>query len=106
VPKGYAILTEAIHDPAGMAEYEAASTAALLEFGGRVLVVDADVEVLEGAWPGTRTVIVEFASVATARAWYDSPAYRAAQPLRRAAAECNVVLVSGFTIPDRTATSE
>lgn len=101
MPKGYAILTEAIHDSAGMAAYEIASTAALLEFGGRVLVVDADVEVREGTWPGTRTVIVEFSSVEAARAWYDSPSYRAAQPLRRAAAECNVVIVSGFAFADR-----
>jgi uncharacterized protein (DUF1330 family) len=106
MPKGYAILTEAIHDPAGMAAYETASTAALLEFGGRVLVVDADVEVVEGTWPGTRTVIVEFASVETARAWYDSPSYRAAQPLRQAAADCNVVIASGFALTDRTLAPE
>ena len=101
MPKGYAILTEAVHDPVGMAAYETASTAALLEFGGRVLVVDADIEVLEGTWPGTRTVIVEFPSVETARAWYDSPSYQAAQPLRRGAADCNVVIATGFALADR-----
>src|SRR3954447_19634217 len=101
MPKGYAILTEAIHDPDGMSAYETASTAALLEFGGRVLVVDEDVAGLEGAGPGTRTVIVEFESVETARAWYDSPSYRSARPLRQAAADCNVVIASGFRLADR-----
>lgn len=40
MPKGYVILTEDIHDRAGMDAYGAASTAPLVEFGGRVLVVN------------------------------------------------------------------
>jgi uncharacterized protein (DUF1330 family) len=94
--KGYVILTEDIHDPDRMAAYEEASFAPLLEFGGRPLVVDQDVEVLEGTWPGTRTVIVEFESVERARAWYASESYQAALPLRLAAADCSVVITAGF----------
>ena len=63
MPKGYVILTEDIHDHAGMAAYGAGSTRPLVDFGGRVLVVDENVEVLEGEWHGTRTVIVEYSSV-------------------------------------------
>jgi uncharacterized protein (DUF1330 family) len=99
VAKGYVILTEAIHDTAGMDAYGRASRAALVEHGGRVLVVDEDVQVLEGEWHGTRTVIVEYESVEKARAWYDSPSYRAALPLRQAASDCNVVIASGFVVP-------
>jgi uncharacterized protein (DUF1330 family) len=95
MPKGYVILTEAIHDRAGMDAYGAAS---LIEYGGRVLVVDEDVEVLEGEWHGTRTVIVEYGSVEQAREWYESESYRAARPLRQAAADCNVVIASGFVL--------
>ena len=65
--KGYVILTEDIHDAEGMAAYGRASAASLAEFGGRPLVVDHDVEVLEGTWHGTRTVVVEFESVDRAR---------------------------------------
>jgi uncharacterized protein (DUF1330 family) len=97
-PKGYVILTEDIRDRAGMDAYGEASTAPLVEFGGRVLVVDEQVEVLEGTWHGTRTVVVEFDSVERVREWYDSPSYQAALPLRRAAAECNVVVASGFEL--------
>jgi uncharacterized protein (DUF1330 family) len=99
--KGYVILTEAIHDEAGMDAYGAASTRPLLEHGGRPLVVDTGVEVLEGRWPGTRTVIVEFESVAKAREWYRSASYQEALPLRQAAADCNVVIVAGFEPPTR-----
>jgi uncharacterized protein (DUF1330 family) len=55
MPKGYVILTEAIHDREGMDAYAAASRASLLAHDGRVLVVEEDVEVLEGEWHGTRT---------------------------------------------------
>lgn len=96
--KGYAILTEDIHDGPAMEEYGRASTASLLEHGGKVLVVDEDVEVLEGSWHGTRTVVVEFPSVDAAREWYRSPSYRAALPLRQAAADCNVVIATGFVM--------
>jgi len=99
VPKGYVILTEAIHDRAGIDAYGAASTASLLEHGGRVLIVDENVEVLEGAWHGTRTVVVEYESVEKAREWYGSASYQAALPLRQAAAECNVVIAAGFELP-------
>jgi uncharacterized protein (DUF1330 family) len=64
-----------------------------------VLVVDEDVEVLEGTWHGNRTVVVEYESVAKAREWYASASYRAALPLRQAAADCNVVIASGFVLP-------
>jgi uncharacterized protein (DUF1330 family) len=96
--KGYVILTEAIHDSRGMATYEAASMASLIEFKGRVLIVDDAVEVLEGTWHGTRTVVVEYDSVEQARAWHDSASYRDARPIRQAAAHCNVVVVEGFTL--------
>jgi uncharacterized protein (DUF1330 family) len=98
MPKGYVILTEDIHDHAGMDAYGQASMSSLIEFGGRVLVVDADVELLEGSWHGTRTVIVEYESIERAREWYASSNYRAALPLRLAAADCNVVIASGFEL--------
>ena len=97
--KGYVILTEAIHDAAAMDDYGQASKEALIAFGGKVLVVDEDVEILEGSWPGNRTVIVEFESLDKAREWYHSMSYQAALPLRLAAADCNVVIAAGFSLP-------
>lgn len=99
MPKGYVILTESIHDLDGMAAYGQQSAASLIEYKGKVLVVDEDVRVLEGEWHGTRTVIVEYESVEKALEWYHSPSYQAAAPLRQAAADCNVVIASGFSLP-------
>jgi uncharacterized protein (DUF1330 family) len=49
----------------------------LVPFGARVLVVSEQVDVLEGAWPANRTVVLEFLSMDKAKGWYESPSYRA-----------------------------
>lgn len=74
-------------------------------FGGRFLVHGVEVEVKEGAWPGT-VVIVEFPDVEAARAWYDSPAYQAILPLRTDNIEGSAIIVDGVAPgydPRRTA---
>ena len=95
--KGYVILTEAIRDSATMDEYGRAAGPSLAEFDAKVLVVDRSAEVLEGTWHGNQTVVLEFESVEKAQAWYTSDTYRAAASIRHAAADCNVVIVAGFT---------
>ncbi|MFC7260298.1 DUF1330 domain-containing protein [Streptomyces lutosisoli] len=102
-PKGYVILTETIKDPAGMDAYSRAAGPSMVQGGASVLAVDGQPQVLEGAWHGDRTVILEFASVEAARAWYESAAYERAKPLRQAAADTNAVIVSGFEPPPRHA---
>jgi uncharacterized protein (DUF1330 family) len=96
VAKGYVIVTEAIHDREGMDTYAKAAMPSIAEHGAKVLVFDEDVQVLEGEWHGNRTLVLEFESVEQARAWYDSDAYTAARPLRQAASDSNVVIVSGL----------
>ncbi|HEU5023393.1 MAG TPA: DUF1330 domain-containing protein [Spirillospora sp.] len=99
MPKAYVIFTEAIKDQAGMETYGQASAPSLIEHGARVLAVDPDPQILEGDWHGDRTVLVEFPSAQAARAWYESASYATAKPLRLAAADTNVAILSGFTLP-------
>jgi uncharacterized protein (DUF1330 family) len=94
VPKGYVILTETIKDPEGMKAYAQAAGSAM--GGVNVLAVDRAPKVLEGSWHGDQTVVLEFESVDAARAWYESEGYQKAAKLREAAADCNVVILSGF----------
>ena len=101
MPKGYVLITEDIHDADGMKAYSRASAPTLMEHGGTPLVATEDVDVLEGEWHGTRTVLVEFPSVEAARTWYTSASYAAAKPLREAAAASNAVLLPGFQMPGR-----
>ncbi|WP_371676549.1 DUF1330 domain-containing protein [Streptomyces sp. NBC_01276] len=63
-------------------------------FGGRFLVHGREVEAKEGPWPGT-VVVIAFPDIERARAWYDSPAYRAILPLRTTHIEGEVILVEG-----------
>ncbi len=96
MPKGYVIVTEAVHDPVAMEEYSKLSGPTIVEHEATVLVVDDDVEVLEGEWHGDRTIVLEFESVEKARDWYDSAGYRAARAIRQAASDSKAVLLSGF----------
>jgi uncharacterized protein (DUF1330 family) len=66
--------------------------ATFLPYGGKWLVLDAQVEVLEGAWPGS-VVLMEFPDLDTAKKWYDSPEYQEILGLRTDNTTCDVVLV-------------
>lgn len=96
MPKGYVIVTGTIHDPEGMKAYNRLASRTISEGGGKVLVVDTKPEVLEGDWRGSQTVVLEFASVDAARAWYESEGYQKAAKQRQAAADSNAVILSGF----------
>jgi len=99
MPKGYVIFTESVRDEGAMGPYGEKSFPTMISAGGNVLVVDGAPQVVEGEWPGNRTVVLEFESVEAARSWYDSPGYQECIPLRQAAADTNVVIVSGFEMP-------
>ena len=63
-------------------------------FGGQFLVHGADVEVREGAWPGT-IVVIQFPDAAAAGGWYESPAYQAILPLRTNNIDGDAIVVTG-----------
>ena len=67
-------------------------------YEGRFLVHGAEVEVVEGEWPGT-IVILEFPDVESAKAWYASPAYQAILPLRTDNIEGDCIIVPGVPEP-------
>ena len=64
-----------------------------------MLVADDSPAVLEGGWNAARTVIIEFDSAEAAREWYSSADYQVAIPLRKAGADADVVIMSGFEMP-------
>jgi uncharacterized protein (DUF1330 family) len=83
-------------DPAAMDEYRRLNSAAVEQHGGRFLARGGEQVILEGGFLGAeRIVVIEFADLATARAWYDSDAYRAAREVRRGKSEVDFVAVQG-----------
>jgi uncharacterized protein (DUF1330 family) len=100
MPKGYVIFSEGpVRDQASMDAYGQKSFPTMMQAGGRVLVADDAPDVLEGTWGPARTVILEFDSVEAAREWYRSSEYQETIPLRQAAGDADVVLLSGFEMP-------
>jgi uncharacterized protein (DUF1330 family) len=100
VPKAYVVFDLEITDPEAYEQYRLHGQASVRRWGGRVLSGEPAprgvVESLEGDWPTKRLVVVEFASVAVARAWYASPEYREATRMRQASTTGRVLLVEGW----------
>ena len=92
----YVIADVAVKDPAAFEEYRKQVPATIEKYGGRYLVRGGATEVLEGEWRPRRLVILEFASVAAARRWYDSEEYRGPKALRRRATVTNLAVVEGL----------
>lgn len=74
--------------------YEAADGDSVVRHGGRFLVKGAHPATLEGAAP-KRLMVIEFADLASAQRWYNSPEYRDARTIRRVAAKSRVFAVEG-----------
>ena len=92
--KAYWIAHVTVTDPAAYARYQALAPAAFAAHGARFLARGGEADVLEG--PALeRHVVIEFPSLAKARACYYSAEYQAARARRRDAATAHVVIVEG-----------
>jgi uncharacterized protein (DUF1330 family) len=69
-------------------------------YGGKWLALDAQVQVQEGAWPGS-VVLMEFPDMGSAKRWYSSPEYQDMLHLRTDNTISDLILVDpvgpGFT---------
>jgi uncharacterized protein (DUF1330 family) len=76
--------------------------ATLTPFDGRFIVHGGRLVPLEGEWDGD-VVVIAFASLAAAQAWYDSPAYQEILPLRTRNARSIAAIVEGVPTGYRAA---
>jgi len=83
-----------ILEPARLAEYRRLAVPTIAPAGGEFIVHSDKFDVLEGAAP-KGVFMLRFPTMAAARSWYQSPAYRQALQHRVAAARCRTVLVEG-----------
>jgi uncharacterized protein (DUF1330 family) len=92
----YAIfIRETTLDQAELDTYSKAAGATLEGHPAKVLTAYGRQEVLEGP-DHEGVVIVEFPTIEAAKAWYDSPAYKAARQHRFRGAEYRAVIVEGL----------
>jgi uncharacterized protein (DUF1330 family) len=78
---GYFVANYTITNQAEYEQYRAVVGPSLQAHGAEAIVVDRDCELLEGS-AGQVTVVLRFATKAAAKAWYESPEYRAIRHLR------------------------
>ena len=92
----YVINDMEVTDAAVFEQYKKLSPATVALYGGRFLARGGATETLEGGWSPKRLVILEFASMAQAHAWIESPEYAPARALRQASTRSRVIVVDGL----------
>ncbi|MFO6430204.1 DUF1330 domain-containing protein [Erythrobacter sp. W302b] len=95
IPKAYVVGEIAVTNPDGYAQYVAKVGPVIAACGGRYLVRGGASEAREGEAAAGRMVVIEFASLAAARACLDGPEYKAVAHLRHANARSRILLVEG-----------
>ena len=91
----YLIATVRVDDPEVYKLYTAQTPALIAKHGGQFLVRGGTVTTLEGAEFGDRLVVIEFPSMAAAKALHESPEYQAAAVHRHASSQARFLLVDG-----------
>jgi uncharacterized protein (DUF1330 family) len=94
----YVILNIDVSDPDLFEAYKQLAPATIAAYGGKYLARGGKAEALEGDWTPARVVILEFDSTDRAKAWIDSPEYRAARAMRQQAATSHTILVEGIEV--------
>jgi uncharacterized protein (DUF1330 family) len=95
----YVIAYLEVTDPQAFQVYREVALPTLAAHGGRPVVVDGALEVLEGMIQPRAVVVVEFESMEQARRWYTSPEYAKAVSMRQQAANSSLILVEGVSHP-------
>ncbi|HKW80133.1 MAG TPA: DUF1330 domain-containing protein [Casimicrobiaceae bacterium] len=84
-----------VKDAARWEQYRQSVPATLGPFGGKVVMRGRVTDTLSGTHRHSDAVVLEFPSVDAARGWHASAAYQELIPLRREAAEADLVIVAG-----------
>ena len=93
--KGYWIARVDVKDAERYKDYVTTAKPAFERHGARFLVRGGEVTSMEGA-SRARNVVIEFPSVAEAKACYDSAEYQAAKAIRQSVAEADLIIIEGY----------
>jgi uncharacterized protein (DUF1330 family) len=95
-PKGYLLFRSRYDDPQALRPYGRAVIELAAKFGGRFIVLADAPEPVEGTPDTRRVVIMEFPSLAAARAFWTSAEYAEVKKLREGlAGEIDAILFEG-----------
>lgn len=93
---GFLIAMIEVIDPEGFEEYRRRVPPTIAAHGGRYLARGGQTEVLEGTLPSKRLAIVEFPSLAEAKAWWQSPDYQPLRAIRERTTKSTLVITEGL----------
>jgi uncharacterized protein (DUF1330 family) len=96
-PPAYYVAEFEVTDPEGMKPYSAKVEATFKPYGGHFIVRGGKTISLEGEAPKRRQVVIEFASVEKAQAWYNSADYTELRKVRQRSAKTDVYLIEGVS---------
>lgn len=85
-----------VTDPVGYEEYRAKVPAVIFAHGGRYVVRGGQMQVIEGDWPMSRNVVLEFPDMNSLKAFYGSADYAPLLALRKRCAVSNLIAVEGY----------
>lgn len=92
----YVIVDVDVKDPKDYADYRARAPTTVTAAGGRYIVRGAQPHHAEPGWDVSRFVVLEFPSLAAAKAWYASPEYQAILPIRLRSTRSRMMMVEGL----------
>lgn len=93
--KGYWVAHVDVDNLEAYQNYVAANASPFQEFGARFLVRGTPQDVVEGK-VRSRTVVLEFPSLAAAQACYHSEGYQAAKELRTPVSTADLTIIEGW----------
>ena len=93
----YIIADVQVTDPEVYVSYTKLVPATVKAYGGKFVVRGGAAENMEGDWEPNRVVVLEFESVAQAKAWYNSEEYREPKGIRHGASHGKMIVVEGVS---------
>ncbi|MDH4091906.1 MAG: DUF1330 domain-containing protein [Cyclobacteriaceae bacterium] len=95
--KAYVLVDVTVTNPSRYEDYKKLTLASLEPYGGKFIVRGGTADTLEGDWKPGRIVVLEFPSLADAKAWWSSAGYAPAKAIRQSASETKMIVVEGCT---------
>ena len=91
----YFVAEVEVTNPAGYDSYRPLAGASIAQYGGKFLVRGGKTELVEGSPEPARIVVIEFADIAAAKRWYNSPEYQEALKIRLANSTGRLIFAEG-----------
>jgi uncharacterized protein (DUF1330 family) len=91
----YVVVEVETRDQKLMMRYRDLVPPAVHAHGGKFIVRGGAIETLEGGWAPQRIVIIEFPTVAAAKAWWASEEYAELKAMRQRAGKTRMIVVEG-----------